>query len=96
MDRSHIKSAYCLKGATRAFEDLIRNTNCKHILLSYNNTGHSKDGRSNARMNDEDIIRVLKNKGELEIFEREYKAFTSGKSNGNGNAERVFYCKVVK
>lgn len=96
MGRLHIKSAYCLKNATRAFEDLIRNTNCKHILLSYNNTGHSKDGRSNARINDEDIIRILKNKGELEIFEREYKAFTTGKSDANGNAERVFYCKVAK
>ncbi|GAH32764.1 unnamed protein product, partial [marine sediment metagenome] len=41
MDRSHIKSSYCLKNATQAFEDLIRNADCKHILLSYNNTGDS-------------------------------------------------------
>lgn len=94
MDRSHIKSTYCLKSATQAFEDLIRNANCKHILLSYNNTGNSKDGRSNARMKDDDIIRILKNKGEIEIFEKDYKAFTTGKSNGDGNAERIFYCKV--
>lgn len=96
MDRSHIKSAYCLKNATQAFEDLIRNANCKHILLSYNNTADSKDDRSNARMNDDDIIRILKNKGEIEIFEKDYKAFTTGKSNGDGNAERIFYCKVTK
>jgi adenine-specific DNA-methyltransferase len=94
MDRSHIKSTYCLKNATHAFEDLIRNANCKHILLSYNNTGDSKDGRSNARIADNDILRILKNKGEVEIFERDYKAFTAGKSNGDGNAERIFYCKV--
>ena len=94
MDRSHIKSSYCLKNATQAFEDLIKNANCKHILLSYNNTGDSKDGRSNARINDNDILRILKNKGEVEIFERDYKAFTAGKSNGDGNAERIFYCKV--
>jgi adenine-specific DNA-methyltransferase len=94
MDRSHIKSSYCLKNATQAFEDLIRNANCKHILLSYNNTGDSKDGRSNARITDNDILRILKNKGEVEIFERDYKAFTAGKSNGDGNAERIFYCKV--
>ncbi len=96
MDRSHIKSSYCLKNATQAFEDLIKNANCKHILLSYNNTGDSKDGRSNARMNDNDILRILKNKGEVEIFERDYKAFTAGKSNGDGNAERIFYCNVTK
>ncbi len=94
MDRSHIKSSYCLKNATQAFEDLIRNANCKHILLSYNNTGDSKDGRSNARIVDNDILRILKNKGEVEIFERDYKAFTAGKSNSDGNAERIFYCKV--
>jgi adenine-specific DNA-methyltransferase len=96
MDRTHIKSAYCLKNATQSFEDLIKNANCKHILLSYNNTGDSKDGRSNARMSDNDILRILKNKGEVEIFEKDYKAFTTGKSNGDNNAERIFYCKVTK
>lgn len=96
MDRSHIKSDYCLKNATNAFADLIRNANCKHILLSYNNTGDSKDGRSNARINDEEILRILNEKGDVEIFEKEYKAFTTGKSNGDNNAERVFYCKVTK
>jgi len=94
MNRSHIKSSYCLKNATQAFEDLIRNADCKHILLSYNNTGDSKDGRSNARISDNDILRILKNKGEVEAFERDYKAFTTGKSNGDGNAERIYYCKV--
>lgn len=96
MDRAHIKSAYCLKNAIQAFEDLIDNAKCKHILLSYNNTGDSKVGRSNARMNDRDILRILKNKGDVEIFEKDYRAFTTGKSNGDNNAERIFYCKVIK
>lgn len=39
MDRAHIKSSYCLKNATDAFEDLIKNAQCRYILLSYNNTG---------------------------------------------------------
>jgi len=94
MDRTHIKSAYCLKNATQAFEDLIMNVNCKHILLSYNNTAKTKDDRSNARIGDRDIIRILKQRGSIEIFEKEYKAFTTGKSNGKGNTERIFYCKV--
>ena len=96
MDRSHIKSAYCLKNATQSFEDLINDAKCKHILLSYNNTGDSKDGRSNARMSDKDILRILNNKGDVEIFEKDYKAFTTGRSNGDSNAERIFYCKVTK
>ena len=96
MDRSHIKSNYCLKNATSAFEDLIKNADCIHILLSYNNTGDSKDGRSNARMSDSEILRILRNKGEVEIFEKYYEAFTTGKSNGEDNTERIFYCKVTK
>lgn len=96
MDRSHIKSDYCLKSATSAFADLIRNADCKHILLSYNNTGDSKDGRSNARMSDDEILQILNDKGDVEIFEKDYKAFTTGKSNGENNAERIFYCKVTK
>ncbi|MBA4320517.1 MAG: hypothetical protein C0412_19125, partial [Flavobacterium sp.] len=96
MDRSHIKSDYCLTSAPRAFSDLISNAKCKHILISYNNTGKSKDGRSNARISDEQIINVLKTRGEVDIFERDYKAFTTGKSDTDGHTERVFYCKVTK
>ena len=94
MDRKHIKSDYCLKNATNAFSDLIDNANCKHILFSYNNTQKSKDGRSNARISDDDILDILNNKGKVDIFEMSYKAFTTGKSNSDGNTERIFYCKV--
>ena len=94
MDRTSLKSEYCLKTATKAFRDLITNANCKHILISYNNTGESKHGRSNARIKDKEIIEILKSKGKVEIFERDYKAFTTGKSNTTGHTERVFYCKT--
>lgn len=94
IDRSHIKSDYCLKTASSAFGDLILNADCKHILLSYNNTGNTKDGRSNARICDEFIIDILKRKGDVEVFEKQYKAFNTGKSISGGNIERVFYCQV--
>src|SRR3989338_6225163 len=94
MDRNHLKSEYCLKSAPEAFADLIKNAKCKHILVSYNNTGESKDGRSNARINDNQILNALKTRGDVDIFERDYKAFTAGKSNGDGHTERVFYCNV--
>ena len=96
MNRDHLKSEYCLKSAPEAFADLIRNAKCKHILVSYNNTGESKDGRSNARINDGQILSALKSRGDVDIFERDYKAFTAGKSNGDGHTERVFYCNVKK
>lgn len=94
MDRSHLKSDYCLQSAPKAFADLISNADCKHILVSYNNTEEKKDGRSNARISDEQIINALKARGEVEIFERDYKAFTTGRSDTDGHTERVFYCKV--
>jgi adenine-specific DNA-methyltransferase len=96
MDRSHLKSDYCLKSAPKAFGDLIANAKCNHILISHNNTGESKDGRSNARIGDEQMINILKTRGDIDIFERDYKAFTTGKSDTDGHTERVFYCKVTK
>ncbi len=96
MNRDHIKSEYSLKSANIVFMDLISNAKCKHILVSYNNTGKSKDGRSNAKINDNQIINTLNSRGDVEIFERSYKAFSAGKSNLHAHTERVFYCKVKK
>ncbi len=96
MNRAHLKSDYCLKSAGKAFADLIKNAKCKHILVSYNNTGESKNGRSNARIKDEEIIKILKEKGDIEIFERDHKAFTTGKGEVEGHTERIFYCKVKR
>ncbi|MFA5024671.1 MAG: transcriptional repressor LexA [Patescibacteria group bacterium] len=95
IDRNHLKSRYCLKGAVYAFEDLIQNAKAKHILVSYNNTGEKMNERSNAKIPDHRIIEILKHRGEVDIFEREYKAFTTGKSDAQGHTERVFYCKVT-
>jgi len=95
INREHLKSRYCLKGAVHAFEDLIQNAKTKHILVSYNNTGEKMNERSNAKIPDHRIIEILKERGEVEVFEREYKAFTTGKSEAPGHTERVFYCKVT-
>lgn len=95
MDRSHIKSAYCLRNAPDAFCDLILNAKCKHIIVSYNNTQNSKHGRSNARISDEHITSILGSRGKLKIYESKYKEFTTGRSHNKGNIERLFYCNVV-
>lgn len=94
MNRFYLKSKYCLKTAINSFKDLIASAKCRYILVSYNNTGESKDNRSNARIRDLEIISILKKKGHLDLFEREYKAFTTGKSITGGHTERIFYCKV--
>lgn len=96
INRERLKSRYCLKGAVYAFDDLIKNARTKHILVSYNNTGEKMNERSNAKIPDHRIVEILKDRGEVEVFERDYKAFTTGKSNADGHTERVFYCKVTK
>ena len=49
--------------------------------------------RSNAKISDDDILRILKQKGEVKIFSESYKAFTTGKSDIDDNQERLFLCR---
>ena len=94
MDRTNLKSKYCSKSAIEAFEELVLSLNCKCIILSYNNTAKKANDRSNARMSDEDIVRILSKKGEVKIYSKKYKAFTTGKSKNDDNEERLFVCNV--
>lgn len=81
MDRSTLKSDYCTKAATEAFADLVEKINARYILLSYNNMENKGNDRSNAKLADDDIMRILAAKGSVQVFEESYKAFTTGKSN---------------
>ena len=94
INRSHIKSKYCTVGAPFAFKDLIENLDCKYILVSYNNMGEKGAGRSQAKISDEEIKNILSEKGEVKVFEQDYKYFTTGKSEIEGHKERIFLCKV--
>lgn len=93
MDRSTMKSKYCTQSATEAFEQLIKDINAKYILLSYNNMAVKGNDRSNAKISDDDILRILKQKGEVKVFSESYKAFTTGKSDIDDNQERLFLCR---
>ncbi len=93
MDRTALKSEYCTIAATKAFENLIQNINAKYIVLSYNNMANKGNDRSNAKLSDEDIMRILKSKGKVQVFSQDYKAFSTGKSNIEENAERLFVCQ---
>lgn len=94
MDRAHLKSKYCLSSAPKEFEDLIENINAKYILVSYNNMGTKGAGRSQAKISDEDILRVLSAKGKVEIFETNFNQFTTGKTRIENHKERLFLCIV--
>lgn len=93
MDRSSMKSKYCTQSATEAFELLIKDINAKCILLSYNNMAAKGNDRSNAKISDDDILRILNQKGEVKVFSESYKAFTTGKSDIDDNQERLFLCR---
>lgn len=93
MDRSTMKSKYCTQSATEAFEQLIRDIKAKYILLSYNNMAEKGNDRSNAKISDQDIMRILEKKGEVKVFSESYKAFTTGKSDIDDNQERLFLCR---
>lgn len=92
MNRRALKSKYCTQEATTAFEDLIEHISAKYILLSYNNMAQKGSERSNAKIDDSDILRILEKKGTVKVFSENYKAFTTGKSDIENHEERLFLC----
>ena len=92
MDRTKLKSDYCTGKAAAAFEDLIRNIDARYILLSYNNMAQKGNGRSNAKIDDDDILRILNAKGEVKVFTQGHKPFSAGKSDIDEHEERLFLC----
>jgi adenine-specific DNA-methyltransferase len=92
MDRTSLKSDYCTNKAASALEDSVENIDARYILLSYNNMATKGNGRSNAKISDEDIMRVLSAKGEVKVFTQDYKPFSAGKSDVENNEERLFLC----
>jgi len=94
IDRSHIKSKYNMKSAGVVFGDLIDNIEAKYILVSYNDMGTSGNARSQSRISDHEILSALKRRGEVKIFETDFKQFTTGKSSKDDLKERIFLCKI--
>lgn len=96
MDRSTMKSLYCRTTASQQLEQLVSNLNARYILLSYNNNGNKLQIRSNAKISDEDIIRILSARGEVRVFTKDYRPFSAGKGENVGNQERLFLCAVQR
>lgn len=96
MDRSALKSAYSTTKAADALRDLVAKSDARYIVLSYNNMADKGNGRSNAKISDEEIHTILKEKGEVKVFETAHKAFSTGRSDIQGNTERLFVCKVTQ
>lgn len=95
MPRRGLKSKYCLKEASGTFEDLVSRAKTRYLVVSYNNMGSRGDLRSNARISDEELVRILSRRGRLEYHEFDYKAFSAGRNNTmEGHTERLFFVEV--
>ena len=94
MDRSAMKSEYCKVTANASLEDLVNHLQCRYILLSYNNNGQKLQVRSNAKISDSEIMRILGNRGEVKVFTQDFKPFSAGRGENVGNQERLFLCVV--
>jgi len=92
MDRQNLKSDYCTSKATAAFAALVEKIKARYILLSYNNMAQKGNDRSNAKIADTDILRILEAKGKVQTFTHTYKPFSAGKSDIGGHEERLFLC----
>jgi len=87
-------SEYCKKNAPEVFQDLIDNLDCKHIVVSYNNTYKSKSHSSKNKITLKEIEMILKEKGETKIYRKSHRYFSCGKTEFNNHQELVFITKV--
>ena len=95
MDRTNIKSKFCGKSAPAAFGSLIESIEGKVIIVSFNNTGETRDARSNSTLTDEQILKPLQARGKVATVDIEFGAFTTGKTKDRkGHMERLFICEV--
>ncbi|WP_323593544.1 DNA adenine methylase [Aliarcobacter butzleri] len=95
-NRKELNSKYCNKTAIETFEELISNVKAKYFILSYSNMGIKGNDRSNARMSEDDIKRVMEDKGILTIKEMPHQPFSTGKSKINDHKELLFICELNK
>ncbi len=87
-------SDYCRTAAPKVFADLIQNINVKYIVVTYNNTYHSKSSSSKNKITLQEITEILESKGETRIFEKKHQCFNAGKTEFEDHKEFVFITKV--
>ena len=94
VNRSEKGSDYTKSKAPQAFEDLILNINAKYILVSYNNMNKKGNSRSNAKISNEEIIKILSKRGKVQVFETDFSPFTTGKSKIENHKELLYLCII--
>lgn len=89
-------SAYCSSKAIDSFNELITDLHCKYIVVSYNNTYNSKSKSSQNKMELDDILYVLNQKGHTKQFAIKHQAFNAGKTDLENHQELLFVTEVAR
>lgn len=87
-------SEYSRSGAPQVFDDLIQNLNVKYIVVTYNNTYHSKSSSSKNKITHNEILNSLNKVGKTKSFEIPFQFFNAGKTNLIDHKEFVFITEV--
>ncbi len=87
-------SDYCRESAKSKFSELIHDINTKYLVVSYNNTYHSKSNSSQNKITIEEIRDILNEKGQTKIFTKNYRYFNTGNTSFNNHKEYLFVTKV--
>ena len=87
-------SDYCRSSAFKAFTDLVSHIGSRYLVVSYNNTYHSKSSSSENKIKLEQLEEVLNKCGNTQVFNHEFKAFNSGKTEFDDHREYLFITKV--
>ncbi len=87
-------SEYCTVRAPKVFADLITRLKCKYIVVSYNNTYHSRSSSSKNKITLEQIEETLLKKGRTTVHKKGHKFFNSGKTAFDNHQEYLFITKV--
>ena len=87
-------SDYCRNAAFTAFTDLVSHIKSRYLVVSYNNTYHSKSTSSENKIKLEQLEEVLNKCGKTQVFNHEFKAFNSGKTEFDDHREYLFITEV--
>ena len=92
--KGRLLSDYCRSKAPHVFDDLIKNLNCRYIVVSYNNTYHSKSNSSKNKITLEEIETTLTEKGYVQQFSTSHQFFNAGKTDFPDHKELLYIVKV--
>lgn len=89
-------SEYCRQNAPAVFADLVTHIQAKYIVVSYNNTYFSKSNSSRNKIELQHIQNTLNQRGKTQIFQREHRAFNTGKTEFDNHQELLFVTQVYE